>query len=237
MNNRTIAGVKALAISVLSLIQAAGCRPEVPAEPVLAIIAVDVSCPAEGRKLGYAKTVHDVQRRLPRGSRVRVYAFAQDLALIYDGPVITGRDTFNKRAGESLYATQSVASTPGTRTEIVLGRLAGDAESSALPCIVWVATDGGMEDRSDAALARLGRATQRLRRCSKLRVLNLVGVRPEHRLSWEAWLRPLGARAAVHGDQDGSLFAAPTGGVRLTTIHSPISRFPSARSRFVRSAT
>jgi hypothetical protein len=202
MNPRIAKRARVLALTALSMGLSVGCAPGGAREPVEAIIAFDVSCPVEARLLAYAKTAYSAQRALPPGSRLRVYVFGQGSFLVYDGPKIAGRDTFNRKVGEVLLKPPTELSLPGTRTDRLFEKMAADVKNSDQPCLVLVATDGGMEDQGEEAIGRLGASVKRLCASSHLQAVVLAGVHPEYRAQWEDWLRPLGSRALVRGDRD-----------------------------------
>lgn len=201
--NQSVARIRrALALTIASLGLLSGCALDTRRHVNQMIVGFDVSCPAKARLLSYAKSVYGAQRALPLGSRLRVYTFGHGCDLVYNGERIAGRDAFNRCVGTSLAKPPAELLTPGTETDRLFERLAADAASSRAPCLVLVATDGGMEDQRPEAMSRLRSAVQRLRASSNLQAVVLIGVQPQYRTLWEQWLRPLGSKSLVHGDND-----------------------------------
>jgi len=152
--------------------------------------------------LRHADAAHRFQRRLPSGSRVRVYVFAHRVEAVYDGPPLRSRDAFNEALGRSLREPSPNIAANGTRTELVLDRLALDAAESDLRLRALIATDGGVEDRSKETMARFREAVRSLAGRKSDTSLMIVGVEPRFRVWWEDLLAPLGPNARVRGTND-----------------------------------
>ncbi|MBI5708226.1 MAG: hypothetical protein HZC36_14685 [Armatimonadetes bacterium] len=187
-----------LALSSLLL---AGCVRQAE-DPIEAFVAIDVSCPSPKRLLGYAATAYEIQRSLPRGSRLRVYVFGHGSSLVYTGERLTGRDAFNAKVGRYLGKPPVALLASGTRTDLLLEQVAADVKRSTGKALVLIATDGGMEDGGSDAMDRISRAVASFAgRKDSLR-LCLIGVKPEFRSVWEERLSPVGLKATVRGDLD-----------------------------------
>lgn len=204
MNRKVSKIAKPIALIGIGLSLLSGCS-RAHEQPVLAILAFDVSGSAESKALDYARAVYASQRALPPGSELKAYVFGHGCELVYTGGKITGRDEFNQKVGEALASPSQILRNPGTQTDRLLETVAADAKAAARPVAVLIATDGGMEDQSEVAMRRLRSSLKALAACSDVKVVALLGVLPGYRRQWEEWLAPLGPRAIVRGDRDWSL--------------------------------
>ncbi len=170
--------------------------------PGLALIAIDVSDPSPELKIRYAGLAYRAQRSLPAGSHLRIYAFGHGSALVYSGPVIAGRDTFNAKVGPVLENPPGQLLRPGTQTDLALEAWATDAGNETCPISMLILTDGGVEDESPPVLSRIRNSVEALAKRPAFARLSFAGVRAEHRQSWETRLAPLGQRARVEGERD-----------------------------------
>ena len=199
---------------ITSVVLTNGCTPITPQAPVQAIFAIDVSCPAKARLIAYASMVYRVQRSLPPGSKESILIFGHRSQIVYEGGRILGRDTFDEDIGKYLSQSHAVLTQPGTSFDCLFEAIASEVKQTGKPCVIVIATDGGMEDQSSPVMKDLDHAFTYLSH-QQLEGIALVGVNPAFRSEWKGWLRPLGDLARVRGMQDaGDVLAHPQVGGR-----------------------
>jgi|GEM_PF-3509958 len=203
--------LKILAPLISSLALSLGCAPSARQEPVQAVFAIDVSCPIKARLIAYAGLIYQAQRSLAPGSKVSILIFGHSAQLIYSGSRILGRDTFNADIGKYLSEPPNALTQPGTHFERLFDSIARQVTK---PCVIVIATDGGMEDHSKAVIKDLDQCFACLAK-KHIEGISLVGVSPAFRMEWQAWLKPFGAVARVRGMQDaGDIATHPQAGGR-----------------------
>lgn len=170
--------------------------------PKSLLIAVDVSDRSQERLLAYAGAAYRFQRGMETGDIVRIYEFAHDPQLIYEGPPIRGRSQFNGKVASRFVKDGVSMNQPGTRTHLTLERLLRDSARKTGELSIVVLTDGGIEELGPEVLESLRSATLGTQRVTTLRCLLVGGVNQEWRSRWEDWTAPLGRMATVRGLND-----------------------------------
>lgn len=191
---------KHLVVLVLSATFLGGCTPKHGSQPVLAVIAIDVSCKEPNLLMRYADFAYRLQRTLPANSLVKVYVFGTRCFPVYEGRQLRSRDLFNLAIGTKLTKLPEGLSGNGTHTELAVEALVADARSTAQPTVAAILTDGGMEDLRPTIQRSLAGSVAQLKGRPRLRQLSVIGVHPEFRAQWSAWLSPLANRGRVCGD-------------------------------------
>jgi hypothetical protein len=195
--NRTKAIV---AKAVTALVMLAGCAD--PGDVRTLIVAVDLSDQTEEKLTQYASTLFTLQRQLDRNDRLVVITFWHETNVLYEGPRISGRNSFNKRIASFFDKPREQMRIPGTRTELVFKSIAQVIESASGTVTVAILTDGGVEDQSDRAMSTLHSAIEEIASAQKVRSVAALGVHPWFRELWQNWLKPLESRAIVRGAND-----------------------------------
>ena len=191
-----------LAISCASLLSGCGSRTPNAGLGSNIELAIDVSDRNPQRLVAYANAAYRLQRLAGHGSTIRVYEFAHEIEVIYEGPPIKGRNNFNQKVASKLASEGDLMLQPGTRTEVAIDRLVRDASGNQGDHFLIIFTDGGIEDRRSETLDRLRTVLQRAKDSRSVRCLQFAGVNQLWRIQWEEWLKPLGKRGGVRGLDD-----------------------------------
>lgn len=165
-------------------------------------IAIDVSDRNTQRLVAYANAAYRVQRRADETATVRIYEFAHDIELIYEGPPIKGRNNFNLRVASKLSTLGSKMLRSGTRTHLAFRVLGNDCALRSGERLLVLFTDGGIEDRSPEVQDSLRLTSKHLASADGVKLVIFAGVNQEWRGQWEDWLSPMGRRGLVRGLND-----------------------------------
>ena len=192
---------KSIAASLLlALITGCGSHKHSPRRYVLVF---DVSDQTQDRLLAYAAQAYNFEAQLDEDDDLEVFTFAHGIDLVYHDHPIFDRNEFNDKIASTLTTTHSDFRSPGTKADVMLGRVIDECRTSKAPIMAVVFTDGGVEDLSSAALARIHKAVTSASHAPALKCLFVTGVDQQWRDQWITWLKPLGDVAQVRGLNDG----------------------------------
>jgi hypothetical protein len=177
-----------------------GCGDPGPVDTL--IVAVDLSDQSEQRLLDYATTLFHMQRGLDSNDRLIVITFWNETNVLYEGPGISGRNSFNKQIASHFANPRERMRQPGTRTELAFQSVANVLDSCQGSISIAILTDGGVEDQSQGSMEVLRRSVERFAAEPRVRIVGAFGVHPWFREVWQEWLRPLGSRGMVRGTND-----------------------------------
>jgi hypothetical protein len=203
MSNTRTRGMFAMATIIVAM---AGCATD--HRPHIDVNAhVDVSSPDKGLLDRYGMILYRAQRTLSPQAALSVSAFAGSGQTVYTGKHLSSKGAFNEKVGSELLKSHTRQRTFGTHPERVLANAAANIGDAPRAVVLLIVTDGGVEDQSQSVVRSITESVEKLRRSRRLRAIVVLGVLPQHRATWEAWLSPLKHRAVVRGlnDCDGAI--------------------------------
>lgn len=148
--------------------------------------------------VGHARRLFKAQRDTPDGYLVRIYAYANKVRRIYEGPPIRSRDGFNRLVASKFGRGKNEEETHTEKPLAIAAANSKGKESYA----VYISSDGGQEDTSRSVMQSIQRSIGELKANKALRQVAFVGVDPKYQLQWERWTKPLDELRYVRGSDD-----------------------------------
>ncbi len=173
----------------------AGCHK--PADHHL-VIVIDVSDQSLERLLRYAQLAFKAQRK---AFEVTIISYGNDADIVYEGPGLRDRGKFNAVLKEALTRPRPGIARDGTRHARALSLAFRLVSNSSSRAALLVLTDGG-EDWEEGDLETVILGGQKLKNLDRVAVL---GVLPEHRVTFATHFAALGDRVNVRSLADADL--------------------------------
>ncbi|MGI8922761.1 MAG: hypothetical protein ACR2HJ_01765 [Fimbriimonadales bacterium] len=173
----------------------AGCYE--PADRHL-VIVIDVSDQSLERLVRYAQLGFKAQRKAPE---VTIISYGNDADIVYEGPGLRDRGKFNAALKEALTKPRPGIAKDGTRHARALRLAFRSVSNSSSRASLLVLTDGG-EEWVEGDLETVISGGQRIKNLDRVAVL---GVLPEHRVTFAKHFAAFGERANVRSLADADL--------------------------------
>lgn len=164
------------------------------------VIYLDVSDQSKGALLVVGNMAAKAMQAMPAETNVMVIMFANDYEIIYTGAPLKARAAFNDKVGQFLSKPSRELRVPNTNASVVLDH--ANSLSSQLPIEILVIYDGGLEDSSAEAIAKIKQGARDIASHQNIKRVSFVGLLPEYRREWTEWLDCPGSKAVVRGRND-----------------------------------
>lgn len=164
------------------------------------VMYLDVSDQSKDALLVVGNMAVKAMQSMPAKTNVSVIVFANDYEIIYTGTPLKGRAAFNTKVGQFLSKPSRELRVPNTNARVVLDH--ANSLSNELPVEIIAIYDGGLENGSVEAIAKIKKAARDLASNQNIKRVSFVGLLPEHRREWTEWLACPGSKAVVRGRND-----------------------------------
>lgn len=169
-------------------------------EPVDQVVGLDTSLSARRRLPAYVQAAARLTRRVnAAGGHSTLYRVDHQTLEFYDGVAPSGTEKIQELLVRELAPRPNRA---GTHPAEFWHAAATRAAASRRDMVVALIGDGGNDDRSPEAMAKLRAAVERLAASPRVRRVLVWGVIPETREQLRADLAPLGNRLEIRGLDD-----------------------------------
>lgn len=175
-------------------------KKPVTVTPKTVVMYLDVSDQSKSALLLIGGMAAKSMQSMPPNTDVMVIVFANDYEIIYTGAPLKGRAAFNTKVGQFLSKPSRELRVPDTNARVILDH--ANSLSYELPVEILVIYDGGLEDNSAEAIAKVKKAARDLASNQNIRRVSFIGLLPEHRREWTEWLSCPGSKAVVKGRND-----------------------------------
>jgi len=177
-----------------------GLRKPAAITPKTVVMYLDVSDQSKDALLVVGNLAVKAMQSMPAKTNVIVIVFANDYDIIYTGTPLKGRAAFNTKVGQFLSKPSRELRVPNTNARVVLDH--ANSLSNQLPVEILAIYDGGLENGSVEAIAKIKKAARDLASNQNISRVSFVGLLPEHRREWTEWLACPGSKAVVRGRND-----------------------------------